>query len=78
MGVAIGLVVLGVIAIAGGWWLATQRWKSSDPVGYELGIAPAPGPTSGVPSWVSAMVLLGWGALVLGMFGLLGVWLRWF
>jgi uncharacterized membrane protein YphA (DoxX/SURF4 family) len=78
VGVAIGLVVLGVAFIAAGWRLSTARWKRSDPVGFELGIAPMPGPTSGVPGWMSFLVVIGWGMLVLGLFGILGLWLRWF
>lgn len=78
MGVAIGLVVLGVVFVASGWRLSTARWKRSDPVGFELWIAPTPGFASGVPAWMSFMVLIGWGMLVLGLFGILGLWLRWF
>ena len=59
MGVATGLVVLGVALTALGWLLANRAWKRSDPIGFELGIAPAPGPRSGVPGWVSSIVLLG-------------------
>ena len=78
MGVAIGLVVLGGVFIAAGGWLSTRSWKRSDPAGYALGIAPTPGPFSGVSSLLSAMVLLGYGMLLVGLFGLLGLWLRWF
>jgi hypothetical protein len=78
VGVAIGLVVLGVIFIAMGGRLSVARWKRSDPLGFELGIAPTPGRTSGISAWISFAVLLGWGMLVLGLFGILGLWLRWF
>jgi hypothetical protein len=78
VGVAIGLVVLGIALTALGWWLSNRAWKRSDPIGFELGIAPAPGSRSGVPGWVSSIVLLGEGMVLLGLFGLLGLWLRWF
>jgi uncharacterized membrane protein YphA (DoxX/SURF4 family) len=78
VGVAIALVVLGIGFIAAGWRLSTTSWKRSDPVGFELGIAPPPGQTSGVPGWMSFMVLIGLGMLLLGLFGILGLWLRWF
>jgi hypothetical protein len=78
MGVAIGLVVLGVALTALGWWLANRAWKRSDPIGFELGVAPMPGPRSGVPGWVSSIVLFGEGMVLLGLFALLGLWLHWF